>query len=60
MSWFDLFIYLVTATPSSIPDIIPKKEYFLIKIWTDSWVVISDIVSKITEAIIIPRAGSNL
>jgi len=50
----------VTATPSSIPDIIPKKEYLLIKIWTDSWVVISDIVSKITEAIIIPRAGSNL
>jgi hypothetical protein len=43
-----------------MPDIINKKEYFLIKIWTDSWVVISDIVSKITEAIIIPRAGSNL
>jgi hypothetical protein len=43
-----------------MPDIIPKKEYFSIKIWTDSWVVISDIVIKITEAIIIPRAGSNL
>jgi hypothetical protein len=43
-----------------MPDIINKKEYLLIKIWTDSWVVISDFVIKITEAIIIPRAVSNL
>tara|TARA_B100000795_G_scaffold110174_1_gene81339 strand:+ start:415 stop:555 length:141 start_codon:yes stop_codon:yes gene_type:complete len=43
-----------------MPEIINKKAYLLIKVWTDSWVVDSEITNKIIATIIIPRAGSNL